>query len=112
MKPAVIILFLLGLLTTSLIRRPAARTIGVETAITYFKTEGPVFAAHCTDLQKTIRTLDFHDPRSLQPARQKLRDCRASWKRIEPFLEYFIKSSFRFFFCAFLFEAEDSVLVF
>jgi cytochrome c peroxidase len=107
MKPAVIILLLLGLLTTSLIRRPAARTIGVETAITYFKKEGPVFAAHCTDLQKTIRTLDLHDPRSLQTARQKLRDCRAAWKRIEPFLEYFFKSSSRIYNRAPKFEAEE-----
>lgn len=107
MKPAVIILFLFGLLTTSLIRRPATRTIGVETAIAYFKTEGPVFAAHCADLQKTIRTLDLHNPRSLQTARQKLRDCRASWKRIEPFLEYFFKSSSRIYNRAPKFEAEE-----
>jgi len=118
MKPAVIILFLLGLLTTSLVRRPDPQTStvrqttdlptpGVETAITYFKTEAPVFAAHCASLQKTIQALDLHNPRSLQTARQKLRDCRASWKKIEPFLEYFFKSSSRIYNRAPKFEAEE-----
>lgn len=115
MKPVVIILFVLGLLTTSLIHPSAPPTgslitrpaPGVHTAIAYFKTEAPAFAARCTDLQKAIQTLDLRNPRSIRSARQKLRDCRASWKRIESFLEYFFKSSSRIYNRAPKFEAEE-----
>ena len=108
MRPALIILFLTSLLITGLIRPPSpAPSPGVTTAVEYFRVEAPVFARHCTDLQSAIQSMDIHDSRSVAAVRRKLVDCRASWKRIESFLEYFFRTSSRIYNRAPKFEAEE-----
>jgi len=108
MRPVIIILFLTSLLITGLTLPPSpAPSPGVTTAVEYFRAEAPVFARHCTGLQSAIRTMDLRDSRSVAAVRRKLIDCRASWKRIESFLEYFFRTSSRIYNRAPKFEAEE-----
>jgi cytochrome c peroxidase len=108
MRPVIIILFLTSLLITGLTLPPSPLpSPGVTTAVEYFRAEAPVFARHCTDLQSAIQFMDIHDPHSVAAARRRLIDCRASWKRIESFLEYFFRTSSRIYNRAPKFEAEE-----
>lgn len=106
MRPVVFLLTLTTILIPGLIRPPASSG-GVASAVEYFRTEAPVFSLHCTDLQTAIRTMDLRDTRSIAAVRHKLAECRASWKRIESFMEYFFRSSSRIYNRAPKFEAEE-----
>ncbi|MDO6430748.1 cytochrome c peroxidase [Flavitalea sp. BT771] len=108
MRPVLIILFLISLLVTGLTRPPSPTpSPGVTTAVEYFRAEAPVFARRCTDLRSAIQSMDIRDSRSVAAVRRKLIDCRASWKRIESFLEYFFPTSSRIYNRAPKFEAEE-----
>jgi cytochrome c peroxidase len=96
------------LLITGLIRPPSpSPSPGVANAVEYFKTEAPVFARCCAGLHTAIRTMDLHNGRSVADVRRRLIECRAAWKRIEPFLEYFFRTSSRIYNRAPKFEAEE-----
>jgi len=101
-----LILLVTGSLTTALIR-PALPSPGIESAITYFKSEAPSFANSCQTLQSAVKTIGIHDPRSIATARQKLADCRYAYKKMESFLEYFFTTSARIYNRAPKFEAEE-----
>jgi len=113
MRPVIFLLTFTTLLIPGLIRlssrdiTSAAPSPGVTSAVEYFRTEAPVFSLHCTDLQTAIRTMDLHDAHSVASVRHKLAECRASWKRIESFMEYFFHSSSRIYNRAPKFEAEE-----
>ncbi|MBN9381103.1 MAG: hypothetical protein J0H74_10070 [Chitinophagaceae bacterium] len=106
MRPVIYLLTLTTMLIPGLIRPPAPSR-GIDTTIEFFRTEAPVFSTHCTSLQTAIRTMDLHDGRSIAAVRQKLAECRASWKRIESFMEYFFRSSSRIYNRAPKFEVEE-----
>jgi cytochrome c peroxidase len=100
--------FVLLILSSAVISfLPHAPSTGVSTAIIYFRTEAPVFSQRCQELQSSIRKIDLRDSRSVAEVRRRLIDCRASWKKIESFLEYFFRSSSRIYNRAPKFEAEE-----
>ena len=106
----IITLSLIGMVMTGLIRRPPTApppSLGVSTAIEYFKAEAPGFALQCKTLHTAILTMNIHDTRNIMAVRRLLADCRASYKKIEPFLEYFFRSSARVYNRAPKFEAEE-----
>jgi len=105
MRLVILLLTFTTLLISWLIHPSPGR--GVAPAIEYFRTEAPIFSRHCTSLATSIRTIDLHDSRSIAATRRKLAECRASWKRIESFMEYFFRSSSRIYNRAPKFEAEE-----
>jgi cytochrome c peroxidase len=72
-------------------------TKGIDSTLSYFKKEAPQFAASCQSLLSAIRSINTKDPHSTVLARQKLRDCRLHYKRIESFMEYFFRSPARIY---------------
>jgi len=79
----------------------------IANAVDQFRIGAPIFARHCADLHTAILHLDTRDHASLLRARQRLTQCRISYKRIESFLEYFFRSSGRIYNTAPKFEAEE-----
>lgn len=67
-------------------------TKGIDSTLSWFKKEAPQFAASCQSLLSAIRSINTKDPQSTILARQRLRDCRLHYKRIEFFMEYFFRS--------------------
>jgi cytochrome c peroxidase len=73
--------------------RTLRSAIGAAPMIEYYKTESGRFANATARLQTAITRLGSNDPRSIAAAREALRECRACYKRIEFFLEYFFRSA-------------------
>ncbi len=72
---------------------PSRTTRGVEPAVLFFKTQSDSFAISATQLQTALLAIEKNKPATLVNAREALKECRVSYKKIEFFLAYFFKSS-------------------
>jgi cytochrome c peroxidase len=105
MRVSILILSCLGLLSLTRLIGPPAYTLGVQTAVDYFKKESGAFSSSCTALRLAVTTLKT--PGQLGEARKALLECRCRYKYIESFLEYFFRSSSTIYNRAPKFETED-----
>jgi cytochrome c peroxidase len=60
--------------------------------VRYFKAQQRVFAEQANELKAAVEKLDEHDPGTVEQAKEALKACRISYKRISFFLEYFFQS--------------------
>ncbi len=97
----------LGFIAVPRLIGPPAPSAEVQSAISYFRVESRTFAASCTTLRQCLAALRSNDPHTLATARQALINCRNHYKKIEPFLEYFFRSSATIYNRPPKFEAED-----
>ena len=73
--------------------RPTYNEIGIAPTVSFIKTESENFAASTLQLQAAINAIRQDDSVTILNAREALRKCRLSYKKIEFFLEYFFQSS-------------------
>lgn len=66
---------------------------GVSNTVTVFREGAAGFAAASLELEQAIHAIDATRPGSITEARTALKKCRAQYKRIEFFLDYFFFSS-------------------
>jgi cytochrome c peroxidase len=66
---------------------------GVSNTVTIFREGAADFAAASLELEQAIHAIDATRPGSITEARTALKKCRAQYKRIEFFLDYFFFSS-------------------
>lgn len=71
--------------------------IGVENCTTHFRVDAKEFAAQVMKLKAAIDAMDSTDVRSIDRAKQALRDSRLAYKRVAYFLEYFFFTSSRIY---------------
>ena len=109
MRLIIIIVGCLGFLAIPAFIHPPPSSVGVRSAMDYFKTEAGEFAQSCTELRQTAQSIPASNasPISIARARQQLIDCRRHYKRIESFLEYFFHSSSRIYNQPPKYEAEE-----
>lgn len=100
MRALTIILAILGFIAIPRMIPEPIR--GVPNAVEHFTTEAKTFAATTTALRKTLE-----GPINITLARQRLIECRAQYKQIESFLEYFFRSSATIYNKPPKFEAEE-----
>jgi cytochrome c peroxidase len=108
-------IFILGILSVSCflltgLIQPDTQPVpsrGLDSSISYFKTEAPQFASSCKVLRLALQSIDPASPRSIADARQKLINCRLQYKRIESFLEYFFPGPTRIYNAPPKFEPEE-----
>jgi cytochrome c peroxidase len=75
---------------------PVTEPVGFQTAMDYFRAEAPLFAASCRELRLAIQAIPSdtaHASPSIAAARQRLKESRSHYKKIESFLEYFFLNS-------------------
>lgn len=82
--------------------RPVSSDEGVQAAAEYFTSQSRLFTGSCTALRKAIET-----KQPVAVLRQRLVECRARYKHLESFLEYFFRSSSTIYNRPPKFEAED-----
>lgn len=107
MKKAGVILalFTLCFSATALITRQSS--IGVEATLHQFKADTKTFIASLQSLQSGIQNLQANNPASVKKAKQSLVQCRAAYKKLEGFVEYFFENRIRIFNGAPVHEVEE-----
>jgi cytochrome c peroxidase len=73
--------------------RPSNTKVGITPAIQFIKSESEKFAASTLQLHVAISSIKQKDSNSIVNAREALKQCRVSYKKIEFFLEYFFPSA-------------------
>lgn len=90
-----IVTLLVSFLTVVLLSLTAqpSTPIGLAAAIAYYKAGSDEFAATTAQLKSAITAIRNKDSLSVANARNALKNCRLSYKKIEFFLEYFFKTT-------------------
>ncbi|GGM88706.1 cytochrome-c peroxidase [Dyadobacter beijingensis] len=73
------------------------RSIGVDNCTELFRTDARAFAARTKEMRMAVELIDSTDARSIENAKEKLKDARVAYKRIAFFLEYFFFTSSRIY---------------
>jgi cytochrome c peroxidase len=107
MRVAILLCGYVGLLSVSRLIGPPGYSVGVQTAVEYFKTQSGAFAASCSQLRRAAIELADNPQIPRDRARRELAECRYRYKYIESFLEYFFRSSSTIYNRAPKFETED-----
>jgi cytochrome c peroxidase len=98
------ILFALCIGATALIKKPAS--IGVDNTLNYFSRNTKTFIGSLQQLEIAVKSIT-QNKTTLQAARQALINCRAHYKKLEFFIEYFFEKRIRIFNGAPVYEVEE-----
>lgn len=107
MKKAGVILLLIALCLSATAFLTAPSSIGIEATLTKFRADTKTFIASLKTLQASLQNLQPNHPEAVKRAKQNLIQCRAAYKKLEAFVEYFFEARIRIFNGAPVAEVEE-----
>ena len=87
----------LGMALLLLAAASQQHTIGVQNCTDRFRTDARAFAVAVREMRAAIEKTDSTDTRSIEYAKEKLKETRLAYKRISFFLDYFFFTSSRIY---------------
>ncbi|NML40015.1 hypothetical protein HHL17_22630 [Chitinophaga sp. G-6-1-13] len=94
MKQVMVVAVLMGWIALmAVVPADREKSAAVAHTLKYFREQARLFAESAADLSASIEKLDRNSPATINAAKEALKRCRAQYKSIEFFLDYFLSST-------------------